>query len=168
MINIAKPLRRPVLHRFMGIDNREGLSDLYGSQTQVVSVIHPWGDPPIGVLTSGALPPNPTELLSSQRTDSILNELKKQSNIIILDSSPAIVSDPVALSAKVDGVLIMVEPGKTKIGSAQALIEQLQRANANVLGVVMNPISRRYSYYYSRYQYYKSGYGYGYAAEDEE
>ena len=77
-------------------------------------------------------------------------------------------SDPITLSAKVDGVLIMVEPGKTKIGSTQVLIEQLQRANANILGVVMNPISRRYSYYYSRYQYYKSGYGYGYAAEDEE
>jgi capsular exopolysaccharide synthesis family protein len=161
-------LRRPVLHRFAGIDNREGLSDLYGSQTQVLSVIHPWGDPPIGIITSGALPPNPAEVLSSQRTDSILNELKKQSDIIILDSSPAIVSDPVTLSAKVDGVLIMVEPGKTKIGSAQVLIEQLQRANANVLGVVMNPISRRYFYYYSRYQYYKSGYGYGYAAEDDE
>jgi len=161
-------LRRPVLHRYMGIDNREGLSDLYGSQTQVVSVIHPWGDPPIGVLTSGALPPNPTELLSSQRMDSILNELKKQSDIIILDSAPAIVSDPIALSAKVDSVLITVEPGKTKIGSAQVLLEQLQRANANVLGVVMNPISRRYSYYGSQYQYYKSGYGYGYAAEDEE
>ncbi len=69
------------------------------------------------------------------------------------------------LATKVDGVLIVVEPGKTKIGSAQVLIEQLERANANVLGVVINPIRRSSSYYSSQYQYYSKEYykskGYG-------
>ncbi len=86
--------------------------------------------------------------------DSISKYIKEQSDILIIDTSPAIVSDPIVLSTKVDGVLIVVEPGKTKIGAAQVLIEQLERAHANVLGVVLNPISRGSSYYYSQYQYY--------------
>ena len=90
--------------------------------------------------------------------DSILESLIQGADIVILDTSPAIVSDPVALSAKVDGVLVIVEPGKTKIGSAQVLMEQLGRADANILGVVLNPISRRISYYYSQYQYYSKNY----------
>ncbi|MFC2053440.1 polysaccharide biosynthesis tyrosine autokinase [Chloroflexota bacterium] len=165
-------LRRPILHRHLKIENREGLSDLFSSEMQVKDVIRTWGNPPIEVITSGPLPPNPTELLSSSRMDTILENLIQRADIVIIDTSPAIVSDPIALSAKVDGVLVIVEPGKTKISSAQVLMEQLGRADANILGVVLNPISRRNSYYYSHYHYYysknyySSGYGYGHSDEE--
>ncbi len=162
-------LRRPVLHRHLKLENREGLSDLFSSEMQVKDVIRTWGDPPISVITSGPIPPNPTELISSNRMDSILESLIQGADIVILDTSPAIVSDPVALSAKVDSVLVIVEPGKTKIGSAQVLMEQLGRADANILGVVLNPISRRISYYYSQYQYYSKNYyssDYGHSNEE--
>ncbi len=164
-------LRRPVLQRHLKIENREGLSDLFSSEMQVKDVIRTWGDPPISVITSGPIPPNPTELLSSKRMDSILESLIQGADIVILDTSPALVSDPIALSAKVDGVLVIVEPGKTKIGSAQVLMEQLERADANILGVVLNPITRRISYYYSQYQYYSKNYyssDYGYGHSNEE
>jgi len=170
-ILLDSDLRRPVLHRHLKIENSEGLSDFFSSEKQVKDVIRTWGDPPIGVITTGPIPPNPTELISSKRMDSILESLIQQADIVILDTSPAIVSDPIALSAKVDGVLIVVEPGKTKIGSAQVLMEQLGRADANILGVVLNPISRRNSYYYSQYQYYSKNYfssGYGYGHSNEE
>jgi len=147
-------LRRPSIHNHLHLDNRKGLSNLFGYKTQADDVILTWGDPAIGVITSGPLPPNPNELLNSKRMDSILNTLNEQSDIVIIDTSPSIVSDPIVLSTKVDGVLIVVEPGKTKIGSAQVLIEQLERAHTNILGVVLNRISRRSSYYYSQYQYY--------------
>ena len=114
----------------------------------------------MSVITSGELPPNPSELLSSERMAKILSELKEMSDIVIIDTPPAIISDSIALSPKVDGVLIVIEPGGTRIGPAQVLMEQLQRAGARVVGVVLNPISRRSSHYYTKYGYYSSYYYY--------
>lgn len=164
-ILLDSDLRRPTLHKYLNLDNRKGLSSLFSDNTQPSQVLTSWGDPSINVITSGPLPPNPSEIISSNLMESILNTLVDQSDIVILDTSPAIVSDPISLSTKVDGVLIVVEPGKTKIGPSQVLVEQLERAKANVLGVVLNPIRRRSSYYYSQYQYYSKEYynskGYG-------
>jgi succinoglycan biosynthesis transport protein ExoP len=159
VVLIDADLRRPSIHRFFGIANLKGLSDLFRNHTEVSSVITSWGEPSIEVITSGGLPPNPAELLASARLDMILEELKERSDIVILDTPPAIVADPIALSAKVDGVLLVIEPGKTKIGAAQVLLEQLDRAGARVVGVVLNSLSRRQAgYYYSKYRYYSSYY----------
>lgn len=151
-------LRRPTLHRHMQIANRKGLSDLFRDNVKIGNVIHSWGEPPIAVITSGGLPPNPSELLASMKMENILKELKDKSDIIIIDAPPCVVADPIVLSAKVDGVLLVVEPGKTKIGSAQVVIEQLRRAGAHIVGVVLNPISRRNAGYYTKYQHYSSYY----------
>jgi capsular exopolysaccharide synthesis family protein len=158
VILVDTDLRRPSVHRFLGIANRRGLSDLFRDQTRLANVIASWGDPPIAVITSGGLPPNPTELLESEKMTRILAELKEKSDIVILDSPPTIVADPIAMSAKIDGVLLVVEPGKTKIGAAQVLMEHMNRAGARVLGVVLNPITRKRMHYYSKYQYYTTYY----------
>ncbi|MBN1146285.1 MAG: polysaccharide biosynthesis tyrosine autokinase [Anaerolineales bacterium] len=159
VILVDADLRRPSIHRFLGIANRKGLSDAFRNHTEISSVVTSWGDPAIAVISSGALPPNPAELLASDKMGTILSELSTKTDIVILDSPPAIVADPIALSAKVDGVLLVIEPGKTKIGSAQVLMEQMNRANARVVGVVLNSMSRRRSgYYYSKYHYYSSYY----------
>lgn len=158
-------LRRPSVHRYLQIANRRGLTDVFRDQTKLSSIINSWGEPPIAIITSGGLPPNPTELVSSEKMDRILTELKERADIIILDSPPCIVADPLVLSAKVDGVLLVIEPGNTKIGAAQVLLEQLHRAGARVVGVVLNPVSHRRGQYYSKYHYYASYYytsrGYG-------
>lgn len=163
VILLDTDLRRPSIHRYMGLPNRKGLSDLFRDQTKLSSVIATWGNPPMAVITSGGLPPNPTELLQSERMTNILAELKDKSDIVIADSPPSIIADPIALSTKVDGVLLVVEPGKTKIGTAQVMIEQLNRAGARILGVVLNPITRKRTQYYSKhyytsYYYYSRGY----------
>ena len=88
----------------------------------------------------------------------VLNDLKEKADIVIIDTAPTIITDPIVMSAKVDGVLVVVEPGKTKIGAAQVMLEQLQRAGARVVGVVLNPISRKHSGYSTRYNYYYSSY----------
>lgn len=160
-------MRRPAIHKFMHVPNREGLSAAFRNPDQpLTNIITNWGDPPIGVITSGALPPNPAELLGSDAMGQLLEELKNMYDMIIVDGPPFIVADPVVLSAKVDGVLLIVEPGKTKIDSARAMSEQLQRSGARVVGVVLNPISRRRAGYYSgKYRYYSDYYtstGYGY------
>ena len=158
VVLVDTDLRRPSVHRFLSIPNRKGLTDLFRDQTKLASVISSWGNPPIAVITSGGLPPNPTELLESEKMTRILNELKEKSDIIILDSPPTIVADAIAMSMKMDGVLLVIEPGKTKIGAAQVLMEQLNRAGARILGVVLNPISRKRMHYYSKYHYYTTYY----------
>lgn len=151
-------LRRPTLHRHLQIANRRGLSDLFRDSIKVSNVINSWGDPPIAVITSGGLPPNPSELLASTKMEAILQDLKNKSDVIIMDAPPCVVADPIILSARVDGVLLVIEPGKTKIGSAQVVIEQLHRAGARIIGVVLNPISRRQAGYYTKYQNYSTYY----------
>ena len=151
-------MRRPTLHRHLQIANRRGLSDLFRDSIKIGNVINSWGEPPIAVITSGGLPPNPSELLASAKMETILKDLKNKSDLIIMDAPPCIVADPVILSARVDGVLLVIEPGKTKIGAAQVVIEQLQRAGARIIGVVLNPISRRRSSYYTKYQHYSTYY----------
>jgi len=170
-------LRRPAVHRYLGIPNRKGLTDLLRNPSDISledstgELITQWGDPSFTVITSGELPPNPTELMASERMEKILNGLKEVVDIVIIDTPPAILSDPIALSAKVDGVLIVIKPGSTKIGAAQVLMEQLQRAGARVVGVALNPISRRGSHYYTKYGYYSSYYyyshGHGYYYSDD-
>jgi polysaccharide biosynthesis transport protein len=170
VVLVDADLRRPTLHRYMQIANRRGLTDLFRDQVALSNIITPWGEPPVAVLTSGGLPPNPAELLGSEKMTKILSDLKGKADIVILDSPPCIIADPMILSAKVDGVLLVIEPGHTKIGAAQVVMEQLQRAGARVVGVVLNPISQRRGHYYSKYRYYSSYYyysrGYGYYTGD--
>jgi succinoglycan biosynthesis transport protein ExoP len=160
VILLDADLRRPSIHRYLGIPNRNGLTNLFRNPKQLTEVINEFGNPSISVITSGEQPPNPSELLASERMESILSELKELSDIVIIDTPPAIISDSIALSPKVDGVLIVIEPGGTRIGPAQVLMEQLQRAGARVVGVVLNPISKRSSHYYTKYGYYSSYYYY--------
>jgi len=162
VILLDADLRRPTVHRYLQITNRRGLTDLFRDQVRLANVINSWGDPQIAVITSGGLPPNPSELLGSERMGRILDELKEKSDIIIIDSPPCIVADPVVLSAKVDGVILVVEPGKTRIGAIQVVMEQLHRAGARIIGVVLNPITKRRSQYYSKYHYYSSYYSRSY------
>ncbi len=160
VILVDADLRRPAIHRYLDIPNRKGLTNLFRNPSELTEVMAEYGNPPLSVITTGELPPNPSELLASERMEKILAELKELSDIVVIDTPPAIITDAIALSAKVDGVLIVIEPGGTRIGAAQVLMEQLQRAGARVIGVALNPISRRSSHYYTKYGYYSSYYYY--------
>ena len=159
VILLDADLRRPSIHLYLGIPNRKGLTNLFRDPNELSSVISEFGNPPMSVITSGEQAPNPSELLASERMEKILSKLSDMYDIVIIDTPPAIISDSIALSPKVDGVLIVIEPGGTRIGPAQVLMEHLQRAGARVIGVVLNPISRRSSYgYYSSYYHYSRKY----------
>ena len=152
VVLIDTDLRRPSIHRYLELPNRRGLSDLFRDPAQLPHVIQTWDNLPITIITSGPIPPNPAELLDSKGMEQIIDELKESYDLVIIDSPPAVVVDPIVLSAKVDGVLMVIEPGKTRIDAAQVVLEQLHRAGARVVGVVMNPISRKTSHYYTRYK----------------
>jgi capsular exopolysaccharide synthesis family protein len=167
-------LRRPSVHRLFDLPNRSGLSDVFKTDASISEISSDWNDLKIKIITSGALPPNPTELLGSERMKRFLEEISSLSDIVIMDTPPAVVTDPVALGAQVDGVIIVVEPGKTKIGQVQVLIEQLYQGNANILGIVLNPIPRQLSSFYGGYRYYSRYYSkefgdyFGDIEEDDE
>jgi non-specific protein-tyrosine kinase len=113
-------------------------------------------------MTAGNLPPNPSELLASDRMDLIISKMKGNANLVIIDTPPIMaVTDAVVLSQRVDGVLVVIRVGSTKTAAAQQTINQLRRLNANVLGIVLNRVPTRGSrYYYSnRYYSYQDYYG---------
>lgn len=160
---IDADLRRPQIHQRFGMLNRAGLSGLFLQQGMNLTEALQQGDSPrLAVMTSGSLPPNPSELLTSQRMGSILAALEKNFDTIIIDTPPLLtVTDAAAMSKSVDGVVLVAKPGSTKRSALRQSVEILQAVKANILGIVLNevnPTSRRYGYYYGHY--YSSGHYY--------
>lgn len=162
VVLIDADLRKPRVHSVFGIPNRVGLSTLFRGDLPVKSVVQPYIDTlPLYIITSGELPPNPTELLASAKMDQILSEASREFDVIILDSSPSLVTDFQVLSRKVDGTVLIIQPGLTQADMACGALEQLQRVNAKILGVVLNKVPRE-SHYYGKYYggyYHYSHYG---------
>jgi polysaccharide biosynthesis transport protein len=109
------------------------------------------------LLDSGIIPPNPAELLGSPRMGQLMASLSEEADVIIYDSPPVLaVTDAVILSNRVDGVVLVIEAGKTRQDAAKQAIGSLQAAGANVLGAVLNQVSSRNGgyqtggYYYTR------------------
>jgi succinoglycan biosynthesis transport protein ExoP len=164
VILIDADLRRPSLHRFLGVSNRLGLSEVFRDHATLQSAIQPVeGLKNLSIITSGSLPPNPSELLGSAKMEQIMQEAEKEADMIVLDSPPTLVADVQIVSSKVDGVVIVIRPGHTHVDAALATLEQLNRAGARVLGVVLNRIPRERAEYYGGYRHYSpyySGYHY--------
>jgi non-specific protein-tyrosine kinase len=139
-------LRRPHLHTIFGLPNEQGLTTLVvdmaratggGSVAQI-----PLQNTQVAnlqVLTSGPVPPNPAEILSSQRMGELLEMLRGKADYVLIDTPPIIaVTDAAVLASKVDGVLLVVNAGKTKRELAIKARDMLKQVNANVIGVVLN------------------------------
>jgi tyrosine-protein kinase len=153
VVLVDADMRRPMVHRYLGLSNRIGLSDVILDSGATKGIERPWRDTGLSVITSGSLPPNPAELLSSRNMLRFIEYLNQEKHISVIDSPPFLVSDATLLAAKVDGVVLVVQPGKTRASALAASLEQLDRVNANVLGVVFNRIPRNKGYYYGGYQH---------------
>jgi len=142
-------LRRPSLHRIFGVKNSAGLTTMMvEGQVMGQSPLQDTGVPNLSVLTSGPLPPNPSELLGSRRMGEVLAQLKSQADIVLLDSPPIIaVADAAILASKVDGVILVVQAYKTRRDFARKAKAILEKANANLLGVVLNNVRMDISLY---------------------
>ena len=104
------------------------------------------------LVTSGPIPPNPSELLDSRRMEAVLAEIQKSAELIILDTSPILaVTDPAVLASKVDGVILVVEAERTSHDTARRAHEALHRIGATILGVVLTKtkLERKTYYYYA-------------------
>jgi capsular exopolysaccharide synthesis family protein len=169
VILIDADLRRPKVHRFLSLPNQFGLSDLFRTNMPVSAVMQKSKEHEnLFVITSGSLPPNPAELLASSRMDQILREIDQDADIIVLDSPPTLVADAQVLASKVDGVVLVIHPAHTHADAVLATREQLNRAGAHVVGVVLNRIPRDRADYYGGYRHYSPYYsGYHYYSVDE-
>lgn len=168
---IDADLRRPVQHKIFEKQNRRGLTtlllSLYQSgltdeiDAQVEAITQTTAQDGLKLITTGSLPPNPSELLGSVKMKTVLRYLKHKYDFIILDSPPALaVTDAVVLGAQVDSVLVLVNAGETKSRQLSQVVERLHDVNANVIGVALNRLSPREGGYYN-YYYSKDAYGHG-------
>lgn len=152
-------MRRPRVHNMLDVANHFGLSDIFRDRLAVGEAVQAWdGMEGLRVLSSGSLPPNPAELLGSAKMDQILEEAQETADVVVIDSPPFLVSDASVLAAKVDGVVLVIRPGRTNVTTAKAMLEQFQRADARVVGVVLNRIPRGGGFFYGGYQYYYAPY----------
>jgi non-specific protein-tyrosine kinase len=157
-------LRRPSVHKIFGLSNQEGLTKaLVQDDLGLAGNLRLPDVENLRVLTSGPIPPNPSELLGSHRMAALLESLKQDADLIVIDSPPALaVTDASVLAGKVDGVILVVESGQTRRDMALKAKEQLQQVGAHVLGAALNKLSERtsgYYYYYYYNQYYASDEG---------
>jgi capsular exopolysaccharide synthesis family protein len=150
-IAVDTDLRRPSLHKIFGLSNERGLTSIALDETPDL-VLQTTIVPNLRILSSGPLPPNPSELLSSQRMERIIEALKTEAEFILFDSPPIIaVSDAAVLARRLDGVLLLVSAGKTKRDQAVKAKTQLEKVGANIIGVVLNNVKvDKNLYYYSQ------------------
>jgi non-specific protein-tyrosine kinase len=166
---IDADLRRPVQDKIFRLPQQGGLTNLLLEVDLAASLdktldslkraIQPTSVEGLHVLTSGPIPPNPSELLGSTKMEQALETMTEQYDYIILDSPPVLaVTDATILSQRSDGVLLVADAGTTRRGPLKQAVDQLLASNAYVMGVILNKLKPRsdgyYSYYYYRHSYY--------------
>jgi len=160
VVLLGADLRKPNIHKYFNMTNDLGLVDLFSGNATLDNVLKVSEHRKLAVLTAGNTPSNPTELLSSNKMDQLLAKLKEIADFVIIDSSPYIIADAIALSSKVDGVLLVVRPGHTPIPLAHSTMEQIKLAGVKLVGVVLNRIPLHGEDYYTGkkylYTYYSS------------
>lgn len=147
-------LRKPRVHKVFHVPNDRGM-------TTVLSRLYSYSECIVGsvvdnlyILTSGPIPPNPSEMLSSNAMKSFLEQVKQDFDIILIDAPPVgVVTDAAIISTIVDGTILVISSGHVEIEAAQRAKELLEKVNANILGVVLNKVNKdnqggSYSYYY--------------------
>jgi polysaccharide biosynthesis transport protein len=151
-------MRRGTLHNLLELSPQPGLSEIFRDRIDLVQAMRYVREYSLNVITSGQPPANPSDLLASKKMEQILKGLEEITDTVIIDGPPAIVSDAAVLASKVDGVLLVIRPGQTREEVARAMLEQMRRVGANVIGVALNRIPRRSAEYYGGFQYLSPAY----------
>jgi len=165
-------IRRPRVHRILQQDRLPGLTDLLALDTEISgdvisNHIHPTDINNLYILPCGSHISNTESLFASQKMQAILDALKQGFDMIIIDSPPILsVADSVALSNKVDGVLLVTFSGKTNGKVANQAVDALGRANANIIGTLVTDVDYAKHYGYYRYYRYYYHYYHHYMTED--
>lgn len=154
-------LRKPTAHKVFGVDHARGLSTYLSRDVEMDGLIKELPIANISLLPCGPIPPNPAELISSEKMRNMLAMLAERYDHILIDSPPLInVTDAVILSRMVDGVILVVHGGRSTRDVVRRAHQELASVGAKIFGVVLNNVDLRHegydNYYYGRYSY---GYG---------
>jgi capsular exopolysaccharide synthesis family protein len=164
-IIIGADMRRSRIHKIMDVPSKPGLSDYLASKVSLNEIIFPTENPFLFVIPSGTKPPNPSELLDSEITDTLFSALREQFNIILIDSPPAIsVTDANILMPRCDLSAFIVRIKKTRKNILKDLLSRIQLKNIPHPVVIVNDIPLRNAYGYG----YGYAYGYSYSYESNE
>lgn len=158
-------LRKPVQHKTFELKNKNGLSSVLGKMKKLDECIQKTSVENLHVMTSGPKPPNPSELLASAQTEKLLNAVSEKYDYIIIDTPPVnIVSDAMGLNNYIAGIILVLKYASTTFDEITESIKNMELSDSNILGFVLNDITKKTSSY-GGYKYkdkygYKSGYGY--------
>lgn len=130
--------RKPIMHEIFGLRNLQGAINVLAEELSLQEV---WNEPVKGlkVVPVGSIPPNPAEILGTQRFSEFLAGVRKEFDYVLVDTSPVgMVSDPVILATQADGVLLVLDAQNTRKESVRQAMRSLEAVGANVIGTVMN------------------------------
>ena len=152
---IDADLRKPTVHKKLQLSNLKGLTEGIIYKLDLDEFIQkPYEN--FHVMTSGKIPPNPAELVGSEAMSHLLDQLKEVYDQIIIDCPPILsVTDPLLVSTKVDGTILVVREGKAKSKQVLMSYKELEKVRANVIGTVLNDSKQQtkgYSKYYYQYE----------------
>ena len=156
---IDSDLRKPVIHKVFNVDKTPGLTSYLTQDEKLSSIINKTDIENLEVITSGVVPPNPSELLDSKKMNSFIKEIKNEYDVVLFDSPPLIaVTDPYVLLKHIKQFVLVVRAGVTERGGLNRVLTAIKQSNLEVTGVVMNAMKEEHSYgagyYYNYYQYY--------------
>lgn len=161
MVLIDSDLRRPVIHSIFGLDKDSGLTNLLMDSVPYEKVLQKSLLDNLFIVTSGILPPNPSELLGSKAMEEFIAKLKNDFDVILFDSPPIIaVTDAAILCSRVDGMLLVISAGSTNRDAILRAKSLLDNVDARVLGALLNNLEIGNAYgssYYYYYHYYQGG-----------
>jgi exopolysaccharide transport family protein len=165
---IDADLRRPSIHKTLGMGPKIGLSNvLTGNATLEQAIIPSTVLPNLFILPAGTPPPNPAELLASVQMKTVLEELREQYDHIVIDTPPTLsVTDAVVMSTSADAVVLVIRSGQTTKPALRRARDILIQVNARVCGVLLNAVDLNSADYYYHYEY-QGKYSRGYYQEDE-
>ena len=149
-------MRRPKIHKMFNVEQKLGLSNFLTGNITLDSVIKPTVIPNLSIITSGIIPPNPSELLTSAKIRLLFEELKSKFDRIVIDSPPILsVADTSLLANIVDGVILVVKGASTRLDAVVRSKQKMLEAKAKIIGVIINNIEpeKEDRYYYYHYYY---------------
>ena len=164
VVLVDADVRKPTQHKLFHLNKQPGLSDaLLAENSDLQQYLHEVHIPNLRILTSGRTPPNPAELLSSQRMRHLLETLHTEADVVIVDTPPLlVVTDAAVLASYIRDVVLVVNAKRTQRSAMARATETLHKVDAHLCGVIVNELSRAAR----GYAYYGSNYGGNYADYD--
>lgn len=151
VILVDGDLRKSILNDVLEFPKHLGLSKILQGKYNLKEISFPLKKGLGLVIPSGPPPVNPTELLASEMMIQTLSSLKKMAEVVIIDGPPIFVADAIVLANQADGILLVIQLGKTRRDAIKEMVEQIERINIKIIGVVINKVSKRSNYYANYY-----------------